>query len=152
MAHKVLVVDDDKAIRELLAKILNRVGRFEIYTASDGYEAYEKFCRVEPDLIITDLSMPRIDGFGLCRRIRDVSAVPILVLTGLGLVTGVEAKAMCSGADAVIAKPFDVGELLAQIEVLLEKRCDCRITSFADPKSPSRCQRRVGNDLPSPEP
>ena len=114
MKHKVLVVDDDRAIRMLLTDVLTRAG-YEISTAKDGRDALIHY---KPDLIITDLKMPFVDGYELCRTIRESSSVPILVVTGWAG-SEEECRAGEAGANACMGKPYELKEFLAQVEALL---------------------------------
>ena len=81
MADKVLVVDDSRVIRGLILELVELFG-FETCSACDGWEALEVFQREQPDLLISDLHMPKMNGFGLTRKVRAFSDVPILILTG----------------------------------------------------------------------
>ncbi|HET9794100.1 MAG TPA: response regulator transcription factor [Thermoanaerobaculia bacterium] len=117
---RVLVVDDDPAIRKVVREALSREG-FEVETAADGREAIEKAEAAPFDLVITDLSMPNVDGHGLVREMRKNSDVPILVLT-----VRAEEKAkvalLDAGADDYVVKPFGVAELLARVRALLRRQ------------------------------
>ena len=117
-AHRVLVVDDEEPTRTLLAEILSGEG-YSVTAAADGYEALEKFRLEQPDLLITDLTMPVMDGYELCQRVREISQVPIIVITGLNLSDDGKEKAFSVGADSFLKKPFQTGELLAQVRALL---------------------------------
>ena len=116
---QILVVDDDKSIRELLSEYLAKAG-FSIISAEDGIEMALKLKDNQPDLIILDVMMPGDDGFTLCQRIRQTSNVPIIMLTAnsdeVDRVLGLEI-----GADDYIAKPFSPRELLARIKALLRR-------------------------------
>ena len=126
MKHKVLAVDDDYSIRLLMVDLLTRAG-YEISTAKDGHDALAKFELHKPDLIITDLRMPGMDGYELCRKIRETSSVPILVVTAWA---GLEekCKAFEAGANAFMRKPFELQALCAQLEALL--RGDLRESAY----------------------
>ena len=117
VAIKVLLVEDHQVIRELLADILRRAG-YEIFTASDGVEGLEQFHLQQPDLLVTDLNMPRMNGCELCRLVREISAVPTALMTAASLdESGID---LVSGAaDAFLSKPFESSELLAVIQSLL---------------------------------
>jgi OmpR family response regulator RpaB len=117
VAHKILLVDDDEPIRDFLAEVLKNA-RYEVRTASDGHEALEQLESEEPDLLVTDLLMPRMDGYELCVEVRKASSVPIVAITGSGGPTDME-RAFRSGADAFLPKPFDISELKTQIETLI---------------------------------
>ena len=117
MQQNVLVVDDHPEIRDLMVEILEKRG-YQVSTASDGHDALTQFVLDRPDLVITDLTMPGLDGYQLCRLIRGISSVPVLVISGQ---TGVEEKAYQMGANAFVSKPFDLEDLWAEIgELLLE--------------------------------
>ena len=117
MQQNVLVVDDHPEIRGLMVEILEKRG-YQVSTASDGHDALTHFVLDRPDLVITDLTMPGLDGYQLCRLIRGISSVPVLVISGQ---TGVEEKAYQMGANAFVSKPFDLEDLWAEIgELLLE--------------------------------
>lgn len=117
MQHKVLVVDDRQEIRDLLADILKTRG-YAVATATDGYDALTQFALDRPDLLITDLTMPGMDGYELCRITRGISSVPIMVITAQ-LGDEEKSKALAVGADAFVTKPFDLGEFRFQVEALL---------------------------------
>ena len=119
MSKKVLIVEDDSNIAELLRLYLEKDG-FDITIAENGAEGLAEFERTEPDLILLDIMMPVLDGWGVCREIRAVSNVPIIMLTAKGetldKVTGLE-----MGADDYIVKPFEVGELMARIHAVMRR-------------------------------
>ena len=118
-SKKVLVVDDEAQITRVLRRTLEAQG-FQVRVASDGGSALEHFRAWLPDLVITDVSMPRLDGLELCSRIRQLSEVPVLVLS----VKGDEAtkvKALDLGADDYVSKPFGVRELNARVRALLRR-------------------------------
>lgn len=117
MKIKVLVVDDCRKTREQVTEILESRG-CEVTTAVDGYDAVLQFESAKPDLLITELKMPGMDGYDLCRIIRAFSSMPIAILTAQ---RGVEEvfKALKAGADAFVPKPLDEGKFLAEIEALL---------------------------------
>lgn len=120
MTVRVLAVDDSPTIRALVAKAL-RPSDFEVSLASDGVEGMDALLEAKPDLIITDINMPRMDGFGLIESVRasdDYSSVPILVLTtesGADL----KARARAAGATGWIVKPFRDDRLIAVINRVL---------------------------------
>ena len=119
MQKNVLVVDDHPEIRDLMVKILERRG-YRVSTASDGHDALTQFALARPDLVITDLSMPGLNGYQLCRLIRGISSVPVLIMSAQ---KGVEEKAYEMGADAFVSKPFDMEALWAEIDELLLDTC-----------------------------
>jgi len=117
MAKKVLVVDDYQVIREGLARALDLEG-YETCVASDGVEGLQQFQVEQPDLLITDLNMPRMDGHELCRRVRELSGVPIVLMSALGFEEVDRANAY-RDFDVVFNKSFDVKELLGTVDALL---------------------------------
>ncbi|PZQ57369.1 MAG: DNA-binding response regulator [Phenylobacterium zucineum] len=114
-----LVVDDDREIRSLLAERLAVAG-YRVSTAQDGVEMRRVLGRTAIDLIVLDLNLPKEDGLALCRHLRATSAVPIIMLTARGepidRVLGLE-----MGADDYLAKPFEPRELLARIRSVLRR-------------------------------
>lgn len=119
IAKKVLVVDDEAQITRVLRRGLEAEG-FQVRIAGDGGAAMEQFREWQPDLIITDLAMPGVDGLALCARVRKASEIPIIVLS----VKGEEAtkvKALDLGADDYVAKPFGMAELVARVRALLRR-------------------------------
>lgn len=119
MDKKILVVDDEKPIVEILKLNLQKEN-YEVYEAYDGEEALLKAKTVQPDLILLDVMLPKIDGFTVCRKIRETSSVPILMLTAreeeVDKVLGLEL-----GADDYITKPFSVRELMARIKANMRR-------------------------------
>ena len=103
MASRILVVEDDESVRDLVTEILVREG-YQTVAAGDGSEALEKFALEEPDLLITDFFMPQMDGYELCRQVRQSSSLPILLISGESANIG-EELARQAGADAFLAKP-----------------------------------------------
>ena len=124
MQQNVLVVDDHPEIRDLMVKILKKRG-YQVSTASDGHEALTQFAIARPDLVITDLTMPGLNGYQLCRLIRGISSVPVLVLSAQ---TGLEEKACQMGADAFVSKPFRLEALWTEIDELLLEACSPMIS------------------------
>ena len=100
----ILVVDDEASIRRILETRLSMIG-YQVVTACDGEEALEIFRRAHPDLVVLDVMMPKLDGYGVCQELRKESDVPIVMLTALGdvadRITGLEL-----GADDYVVKPF----------------------------------------------
>jgi two-component system KDP operon response regulator KdpE len=117
--RKILVVDDEAQITRVLRRGLESAG-FQVRIAADGRAGLESFRAWLPDLVITDLSMPGLDGLGLCERIRQISEVPILVLSVREDET-TKVKALDLGADDYVAKPFGMAELTARIRALLRR-------------------------------
>jgi two-component system KDP operon response regulator KdpE len=119
MTSKILVVDDEKPLREFICRNLAARG-FDIYRASNGLEALAIFNTEKLDLIILDVMMPHMDGLETCRRIRQSSTVPIIILTALGEESD-KVKALDEGADDYLTKPFGVEELLARVRAIMRR-------------------------------
>jgi two-component system KDP operon response regulator KdpE len=115
----ILVVDDEPQITRVLRTSLNAQG-YEIRAANDGETALEMVKDFTPDLVITDLAMPRMSGIELCRRLRQTSQVPIIVLSVRGEERS-KVEALDSGADDYVTKPFSTSELLARIRAALRR-------------------------------
>jgi two-component system KDP operon response regulator KdpE len=115
----ILVVDDESQITRVLRTTLSAQG-YEIRVANDGETALEMVKDFAPDLVITDLAMPNMNGIELCRNLRRVSQVPILVLSVRGEERS-KVEALDSGADDYITKPFSTGELLARVRAALRR-------------------------------
>lgn len=117
---KILIIEDDPAIVRGLKDTLEDES-YEVLTASDGQEGYEKIRRENPDLIVLDLMLPKLDGFDLCRRVRSEGIpTPILILTARGA-EGDRIKGLDLGGDDYVVKPFSLLELLARIRALLRR-------------------------------
>jgi len=115
----ILVVDDDPSIRASLASEL-RVSGYTIVSASDGQDGLRVFAAHAPDLVLTDIAMPRSDGFELISAIRATSRTPIIVLSVRGNDPD-KIRALDLGADDFVTKPFSVAELLARIRAQLRR-------------------------------
>ncbi len=119
MTATILVVEDEAALRETLEYTLQREG-YTVLTAADGREALHKARTERPDLIILDILLPGIDGFEVCRLLRQEMSVPILMLTAradeIDKVVGLE-----MGADDYVTKPFSMRELMARVKALLRR-------------------------------
>lgn len=115
----ILVVDDEASIRRILETRLSMIG-YNVITACDGNEALEAFQNSNPDLVVLDVMMPKLDGYGVCQELRKESDVPIVMLTALGdvadRITGLEL-----GADDYVVKPFSPKELEARIRCVLRR-------------------------------
>jgi two-component system, OmpR family, KDP operon response regulator KdpE len=116
---RVLIADDDPGIRKVVRDALEREGH-EVVTAIDGQEALERVGAASFALVITDLSMPRIDGLELVQEIRRAGAVPILILT-VRNEEREKVRLLDAGADDYLTKPFGVAELLARARALLRR-------------------------------
>jgi two-component system KDP operon response regulator KdpE len=118
----ILVVDDDPAILRLLSTNLKARG-YEICTATDGEESLEAVQKDFVDLIILDLMMPKVDGVEVCRRIREWSDIPIIILSARGDEND-KVKCLELGADDYLTKPFGIAELMARIKTAFRHRGD----------------------------
>jgi DNA-binding response OmpR family regulator len=119
MAWTILVVDDDEKLNQLLKRFLKDYG-YEVYSAVDADEGLKKVRTVLPDLIILDVMLPGMNGFEVCRRIRESSRVPIIMLTARGDVTD-KVVGLELGADDYLPKPFEPRELVARIQAVLRR-------------------------------
>lgn len=119
MKHKILVVDDEKPIAEILKYNLEKEG-YEVLLAFDGEDAVKKAYNESPDLVLLDIMLPKMDGFAVCKNIREKLTVPIIMLTAkeeeVDKVLGLE-----MGADDYITKPFSNRELIARIKANLRR-------------------------------
>jgi two-component system, OmpR family, KDP operon response regulator KdpE len=126
---RVLVVDDEPQITRVLRTVLTSQG-YQVRTAGEGESALVSFNEWRPELVITDLYMPRMDGVELCRRIRAVSSVPIIVLSVKGEERS-KVEALDSGADDYVTKPFGIDELMARVRAALRRAgVDSDVASF----------------------
>jgi two-component system, OmpR family, KDP operon response regulator KdpE len=117
--RNILVVDDEAQITRVLKTTLSAQG-YGIRTAADGMQALLEMKSWPPDLVITDLRMPNLDGLELCKQIRRHSRIPIIVLSVKGEET-IKIEALDAGADDYITKPFSVNELLARVRAALRR-------------------------------
>ncbi|MFC0622977.1 two-component system response regulator CseB [Kribbella deserti] len=127
-AARILMVEDDAVIREATQLTLQRHG-YDVTTAEDGLEAIESFEKLHPDAVMLDVMLPGLDGISVCRRIRETSTVPIVMVSARGdaldVVLGLEA-----GADDYVTKPFDTQVLVARLRAVLRR-------AVSDPDRPS---------------
>lgn len=126
--NRVLIVDDEPTIREMVGLNLRREG-IEVFQAETGEEALQMLAYHQPDAMVLDIMMPGMDGFEVCRRVRDMSTIPILLLSARGeevdRVVGLE-----MGADDYLTKPFAMRELVARVRAMLRR---VRMTTPAPP-------------------
>ncbi len=115
----VLVVDDDADVRALVCELLARAG-YGVSEAPDGREALRLLYDERPDLIVLDVSMPGLDGWATLERIRELSSVPVVMLSALGAELE-KVRALRGGADDYVTKPFGRQELLARVESVLRR-------------------------------
>jgi two-component system KDP operon response regulator KdpE len=132
MGRKILVVDDEPQIARVLRMALESNG-YEVTVARNGVDALEKFAKIAPELVITDLSMPEMDGIELTRTIRQRAQTPIIVLS-VRDAEQMKVYALDEGADDYITKPFSIQELLARV------RSNLRRAVPAEPVQESRIE------------
>ncbi|HEX2186074.1 MAG TPA: response regulator transcription factor, partial [Chloroflexota bacterium] len=128
---RVLVVDDNADIQELLDMGLTGCG-FQVIPASDAAEGMARFLEARPNVVLVDLLMPGMDGFELCRRLRDISDVPIIIVSALRN-EGEIIRGLDAGADDYVTKPFNIGELTARLRAQLrrKRRMDTPVRSIS---------------------
>ncbi|MFS0872454.1 response regulator transcription factor [Paenibacillus xylanilyticus] len=140
MNKKVLVVDDESSIVSAIAYALRREG-YEVETANDGEEALVKVASFHPQVMILDVMMPRLDGYGVCRRLEDRDDIGIILLTVkndiVDKIVGLE-----MGADDYMTKPFEIRELLARVKALMR-----RVEKSSPPADEQKSQAIVNGDL-----
>jgi DNA-binding response OmpR family regulator len=116
---RVLVVDDEPMVREVLARYLSRYG-FTVDVAEDGERALSRFTETEPDLVLLDLMLPKVDGYEVFRQLRERAGTPVIMLTARGeetdRIVGLEL-----GADDYVTKPFSPREVLARVHAVLRR-------------------------------
>ena len=119
MYKKILVIDDDKNICEMLKIYMENEG-YEVKTANDGAEGVNYFKMYEPDIVLLDIMLPKKDGWQVCREIREIAPKPVIMITAKGdvfdKVLGLEL-----GADDFVVKPFDMKELSARVKAVLRR-------------------------------
>ncbi len=122
MAHTVLVVEDDRNIAGLLQIYLEKEG-YKVAIAYDGGEGLAKYRAIRPDLVLLDVMMPVMDGWGVCKAIRAEAQTPIIMLTAKSEVDD-KVNGLKVGADDYITKPFEMREVLARVEAVLRRSSD----------------------------
>ena len=144
MSEKILVVEDDRVLRETLAYNLTKQG-YTATTAADGKKAVEMARQEHPDLVLLDIMLPGMDGFEVCRILRQEMRIPILMLTArtdeVDKIVGFEV-----GADDYLTKPFSMRELLARIKAQL-RRVRLLREEFAAESAPTPTQRLQFGDI-----
>ena len=118
-ARRILLAEDELALRDFIGRNLRARG-FEVLEAANGLEAMALWQVEDPHLLVLDIMMPRMDGLEVCRRVREHSAVPIIVLTALDAESD-KVAALDLGADDYLTKPFGVEELLARVRAVLRR-------------------------------
>lgn len=130
------MVEDDAVIREATQLTLERHG-YDVTTAEDGLEAIESFEKIHPDAVMLDIMLPGLDGISVCRRIRETSTVPIVMVSARGdaldVVLGLEA-----GADDYVTKPFDTQVLVARLRAVMRR-------AVVDPERLTRRRARASS-------
>lgn len=124
MSAQLLLVDDEPGVREAVKDYLQEVGGFDVQVASNANDAWNMLQQKTPDLVITDVMMPQVDGYQFLKKLRDdprFKALPVIFLTARGMTTD-RIQGYQAGVDAYIPKPFDTDELIAVVENLLERR------------------------------
>jgi DNA-binding response OmpR family regulator len=119
MTNRILVVEDEAPVRELLTAWLSDAG-YQTCTAGDGVAGLREVYQQQPDLIVADIVMPKMDGFEFCRLVKEVSGAPIMFLTGLGE-EAKKVKGLNMGADDYVVKPVGMEEFLARVGALLRR-------------------------------
>jgi two-component system, OmpR family, KDP operon response regulator KdpE len=116
---RLLIIDDDVTLTKALELYLGREGH-EVHTAPDGPSGLRAFYAVRPDLVLLDVMMPAMDGWETCRRLRELSTVPIVILSAKGQEAD-RVMGLSLGADDYVAKPFSLKEFVARIEAILRR-------------------------------
>ncbi len=130
MSNTILVIDDDTTLISLTAEYLNKVG-YHTLTAASGVAGLQAFHEHRPDVVVLDVMMPKMDGWKVCERVREISDVPIIMLTAKGE-EGDRLHGFRLGIDDYIIKPFSFAELAARIKAILVRIR--RVSSDAHPK------------------
>lgn len=130
MSDMVLVIDDDKTLIGLIAEYLNKAG-YHTLTAASGLEGLQAFHEHHPDLVVLDVMMPKMDGWKVCERMREISNVPIIMLTAKGEERD-RLHGFQLGVDDYVIKPFSFAELAARIKATLTR--DRHFPSYAHPQ------------------
>lgn len=131
---KVLLVDDDVDLLDLMSYALRREG-YTILTAADGQQALRRYEAEQPDIILLDANLPKLNGFEVCRRIRHASETPIIMLTSRDEEEDV-LRGLQLGADDYVTKPFSPKQLVARMRTLLRR---CRLDNYDQPVRELRC-------------
>ena len=143
---EILVVDDDPDVRGLVRELLERAGA-HVREARDGREALRLLYDVRPELIVLDVTMPDLDGWGTLERIRDMTEVPVLMLTARGGELE-KVRGLKGGADDYVTKPFGRQELLARCEALLRRQARTSVGEAPPPRE-SYADALVVVDVPN---
>ncbi len=119
MKEKILVVDDDNNLCRLLEIYLKKEG-YQVFVANNGADAVDKFHELNPNLVVLDIMLPKLDGWEVCEEIRSSSSTPVLMLTAKGEKND-KLKGLDIGADDYVTKPFDPDELVARVKAILRR-------------------------------
>lgn len=138
MAETILIIEDDPLQADVVRVLLEH-GGFRVIHALDGVEGLRRLYEVQPDLVVLDLMLPHVDGWEVCRRIREMSTVPIIIMTSRRS-DEEKVKGLRMGADDYIVKPFNPQELAARISAVLRR-------THLPPPSKSTVMRFSGGDL-----
>ena len=131
MTIKLLVIDDDSAVTDLLSLLLKSQG-FEVFATNNSAEGLTMIRELQPDLVVLDLMMPEIDGWEVCRSVRQFSQVPIIILSALNDPSMI-ASVLDAGADDYLTKPTPSRVLVAHINRLTKRTGSLRSSSFNEP-------------------
>jgi len=151
MTTRVLLVDDDEALSALLVEYLGRFG-MAVSAAPHPQEAFRLLRRDAPDIVVLDVMLPGMDGFTVCRKIRETSPIPIVMLTARGDVTD-RVVGLELGADDYVPKPFEPRELVARIQAVLRRRAPAAAEELVragalEVNLATRTARLSGRELP----
>ena len=136
---RLLVVDDEPAVRRILETRLRMAG-YTVILAGDGEEALSQFYREQPDLVVLDVMLPKLDGFGVCRQLRAESSVPIIIVSALDN-TSEKVAGLELGADDYLPKPFAPRELEMRIAAVLRRQ---EVTAAPQPSVPRESRYQTG--------
>ena len=136
---RLLVVDDEPAVRRILEARLRMAG-YTVILAGDGEEALSQFYREQPDLVVLDVMLPKLDGFGVCRQLRAESSVPIIIVSALDN-TSEKVAGLELGADDYLPKPFAPRELEMRIAAILRRQ---EMAAAPQPSTPRETRHQTG--------
>jgi two-component system response regulator ResD len=116
----ILIIEDDTSLRDLFCEALDAEG-YSTCIAANGMEGLERFDEVNPDLVLMDLLMPRMNGWETLERVRRISECPVIIVTGQGTTENIIRGLLEAGADDYLVKPFGVKELIARVDAVLRR-------------------------------
>lgn len=117
---RILIVEDDNSLRDLFSEALESEG-YTTSIASNGAEGIEVFDEINPDLVLLDLLMPKMDGWEALERVRKISECPVIIVTGQGTTEDIIRGLLEAGADDYLVKPFGIKELIARVNAVLRR-------------------------------